>query len=202
MFEMERNAGITSTYYFRFSTIDLQLIHEMVNGGFEVGLHYETIADYIRENGCTDKRQINVEQMRERLVEEIKKFENIIGCKTISCCSHGAYENTKLGISNNVLTEKQNMDDFGLKFEAYSAELYEKNIDCHIMDSSVLFNYGFSYQDTPVTAINENKQNIVLLTHPAHWFYDNPACQIRALRAWIFGRAMYSTQRSFKRIAD
>jgi len=202
MFELERNAGLTSTYYFRFSTIDVPLIHEMINEGFEVGLHYETVSDYIRENGCTDKKQINLKQMRERLSKEIRSFEDIIGYKTTSCCSHGAYENSKLEISNNVLTEKQNMDDFGLKFEAYSAELYEKYIDCHIMDNDVIYNYGFSYKDTPISAIIQNKQNIVLLAHPKHWFYDTPARQIWKVIALILRRATYSTERSFKRIAD
>ena len=87
MFKLEKENGMKSTYYFRFSTIDLPLIHEMIDAGFEVGLHYETISDYIRENGYTDKSQINLNQMREQLSEEIRSFESIIGCKTTSCCS-------------------------------------------------------------------------------------------------------------------
>ena len=201
MFELERVVGIKSTYYFRFSTIDLLLIHEMINAGFEVGLHYETISDYIRKNECTDKKQINLEKMREHLLREVRAFEGIIGCKTTSCCSHGTSENVKLGISNNVLTEKQNMEDFGLKFEAYSSELYDEYIDCHIMDNEILYNYGFSYSDTLVSVIDEKRPNIVFLTHPNHWFYDTPVRQVRKMCAWAIGRATYSTERSFNRIA-
>ena len=115
---------------------------------------------------------------------------------------HGASENVELGISNNVLTEKQNMADFGLEFEAYSAEMYEKYIDCHIMDNDILFNYGFSYKDTPVSAISENKQNIVFLAHPGHWYYQTPFIQIKKIGAWVLGRATYSTTRTFHRIAE
>lgn len=79
MFDAERECGVTSTYYFRFSTIDLKLIRDMRDAGFDVGLHFETIADYIKETGCTDKNQIGLELMRERFAQDVQRFEDIVG---------------------------------------------------------------------------------------------------------------------------
>lgn len=199
MFEVEKENGVQSTYYFRFSTIDVPLIHEMLDSGFEVGLHFETISDWIKESGCTDKSQIDIEIMRDRLKNEINRFEEIIGSTVVSCCSHGAPENVKIGISNNALTEGFDMSRLGVLFEAYDAKMYE-DVDCHIMDGSILHNCGFSYVDTPLSAMNEGKHNIVFLTHPNHWWKTTRE-RIRIIGALILGKATYTTNRRFVRIS-
>lgn len=201
MFEIEKKLGVKSTYYFRFSTIDISLIHEMLENGFEVGLHFETIADYIRETGCREKDEIDINVMRMRLANDIKKFEEIIGSKISSCCSHGAEENIRLGISNNVITEKQDMKTFSLDFEAYDYEMYSKYIDCHIMDANVLFNCGFAYKDTPINAIDEGRRNIIFLSHPNHW-YESLMQRGKELIIWGLGRVQYTSERKFIRISD
>ncbi len=201
MFEAEKELKVKSTYYFRFSTIDVLLIHEMLENEFEVGLHFETIADYIRETGCRRKDEIDIDAMRIRLSNDIKKFEEIIGSKISSCCSHGAEENIKLGISNNVLTEKQDMKMFSVDFEAYDYKMYSKYIDCHIMDANILYNCGFSYKDTPISAVDEGKKNIIFLSHPNHW--DESLIQRgKELINWSLGRVQYGSERKFVRIAN
>lgn len=37
------------------------------------------------------------------------------------------------------------------------------------MDGSLIRNFGFSYADTPITAMDEYYENIVFLSHPNHW---------------------------------
>lgn len=172
MFEAERECGVTSTYYFRFSTIDTKLISEMKRAGFQVGLHFETISDYIKEKGCTDKSQIDMVLMRSRFKDEVKRFENIVGFKISSCCAHGDIMNKKLGISNNAVTEGEDLSQYGLLFEAYDAGLYESSVDCHIMDGTMLRNYGFAYKENPICAVNKGYQNIIFLSHPSNWRLD------------------------------
>lgn len=201
MYETERKLGVKSTYYFRFSTIDNALIRDMVNSGFDVGLHFETISDYAREYGIKDKKQIDLNFMKKRLKRDIRRFEKITGVKIYSCCSHGAVENSELGISNNAITENADMEEFGLGFEAYDKKLYE-DVDCHIMDSCVIRNFGFSYKDNPISAIKGKKKNIVFLAHPGYWWMS-------AIRRGYYGYCLILgkgsleiAKREFKRVME
>lgn len=199
MFELENKIKCKSTYYFRFSTIDKELIQEMFDNGFGVGFHFETISDYIKENGYVDKNQIDIELMRLRLKQDIQKFEETIGHKIFSCCSHGAAENIKIGMSNNTITETADMRDFDIEFEAYSKSLYEY-VDCHIMDQDIVYNFGFSYADTPISAIDNGYNNILFLSHPNHWYYTYYE-RLRRMRTVAVGRAKFKeATREFVRI--
>lgn len=200
MFEIEKKIGVTSTYYFRKTTIDTLLIEEMIYSRFEVGFHFETIANYIREHGVIDKNQIDISLMGEYLKNEIKDFEHIIGHKINSICSHGADENIRLGISNNIITEVRGTDVFGVKFEAYDADLY-KDIDCHIMDCTVTRGFGFAYYDNPYSAIDKGYSNILFLSHPEHW-YDSKRRRKAKIRDIVKGKAVFrKSKRMFKRIS-
>lgn len=201
MFEAEKSAGVKSTYYFRFSTIDKELIQEMINSGFDVGLHFETIADYAREHAVKNKSEIDMELMKEKLKADIRRFEEITGHKTFSCCSHGASENRMLGISNNAITENADMAEFGLGFEAYQKEMYDY-VDCHIMDGNILYNFGFSYADTPISAVDEGHGNIIFLAHPNHWYFPVKR-RIGLLRGIVLGKGnMTKAERRFQRISE
>lgn len=201
MFEAERDVNVKSTYYFRFSTIDKELIKEMLDSGFEVGLHFETIADYAKAHNIKDKSEIDIELMKQQLKEDIRKFEEIIGHKTFSCCSHGTPENSKLGISNNAITEHADLLEFGLGFEAYQKEMYEF-VDCHIMDGSIIRNFGFSYADTPITAVENGYVNIIFLSHPNHWYFPLKK-KMRLLGGLLLGKGeMKKAQRKFLRVME
>lgn len=199
MFEIERECEVTSTYYFRFSTIDKKLIEDMRDAGFSVGFHFETISDYIKETNCTDKSQIDLGEMRSRFKKELERFEGIVGFKTQSCCAHGDDMNKKLGISNNVVTEGEDLSQFGLLFEAYDANLYQDFVDCHIMDRKILYNYGFAYKDNPIDAVNTGYTNIIFLSHPSNWKLGMKS-YLGSLRGFLLGRATYTTDREFVRI--
>ena len=67
IFETEKALGMKATYYFRFSTVDRELIREMTDTGFDVGLHFETIADYAREHNIENKNEIDMELMKRQL---------------------------------------------------------------------------------------------------------------------------------------
>ncbi|MDO4811182.1 MAG: hypothetical protein Q3985_04480 [Eubacteriales bacterium] len=200
MYEAEKQVGVTSTYYFRFSTIDNKLIKDMIMDHFNVGLHFETIADYIAESGCNNKYDINMDEMRMRFKKDIERFEKETGVKVRSVCSHGHELNQKLGISNNAITEDQDLSEYGIIFEAYEREMYENDVDCHIMDAHLHKNFGFSYKDNPYDAIEIGYQNIVFLSHPHNWYMPLKS-RIRSLKAIIVGKASYSSEKTFNRIA-
>lgn len=201
MFELERKMGFRSTYYFRNSTVDIDLIKEMISSGYEVGLHFETIADYIKDNACIKREEIDLSQCEKNLEEDILHFESLIGAKINSICSHGAPENRRLNISNNTLTENQVLSKYGVLFEAYDREMYDNSVDCHVMDGTILINYGFAYKDTPISAIDQGHQNIVFLSHPNHWVLTGIE-RIKLIRRFALGKAKYDSDRVFKRISS
>lgn len=198
MFEKELQLGVTSTYYFRWCTIDIPLIKNMLREQFEVGLHFETLSDYAQE---FDKRDITAEDIiaaRERLKKEINRFKETIGTDIVSVASHGAPMNIEIGLSNNILLENEKYSEYNILFEAYDRELYQY-VDEHIMDCNIRYNYGFSYESNPIDAINENKGNIVFLAHPNHW-YSSPSRRLIDMAQFARGKCTFETSRRFKRV--
>ena len=169
MFDLERKLGVTSTYYFRFSTFDKNLVSKMIKAGFEVGLHYETIADYAKYYRCTSIEQVDMKEVKEKLKADIEIFNSWCGKKTVSCASHGHSLNSLWKCSNNIIFEDSEPTELGVVFEAYDKDMYEKYVDCHIMDGPLRVNCGFSYQTNPIQAMLSEKRNIIFLAHPMHW---------------------------------
>ena len=201
MYLLEKRLGVHSTYYFRNSTIDVELMNQMIDSGFDVGYHYETLSDYAIANNKKHITKEDLERCRAQLKREIKDFNSRIKKPITSIVGHGSPKNIEVGESNNVIIENQKYSDFGIFFEGYDKELYENCVDTHIMDNNIRRNYGFSYSETPMDAVDEKKKNIVFLAHPNHWFFD--------FKHWIWniislmcGRCTYGKSSTFVRILD
>lgn len=200
MFEIEKKLGVHATYYFRWSTIDKDLINDMLNSGFEVGLHYETVATYIREHQIRDKNDLSISEMQSVLKKEIQNFKSNYNSEMVSCCSHGAKENIELDISSNILLEDVEYSEYDILFEAYDKNMYVKGKIYHIMDGNIRNNFGFSYKSNPLKGMQENCQNIVFLAHPIHWKFDIISWFVNIVY-FLCGKNKYSTEREFRRIA-
>ena len=195
-----RKRSVNSTYYFRHSTTDSKLIKEMLAAGTEVGLHYETISDYAEQNGIFEFDKVNIDDCRKQLKKEISDFKNLINPTMESICSHGSPLNSVLGVSNNFLLENENYSDYGITFEAYDKELYEKYVNCHIMDGTLRINSGFSYKENPIDAINNGYKNIIFLAHPNHWYFTLGE-QIKHIGGFVLKGMKTAPLQNFKRIA-
>ncbi len=200
MFEIEKNNNVKATYYFRWCTMDYDIIKEMNESGFEVGLHYETLATYCLENNITELSDDTIKVCREKLKDEISKFKNNTNVDMKTMANHGHPKNVELGASNNILLENEVYKDYGIICEAYDKEFY-KDVITHIMDNDVMYNFGFSYKSNPIDAINNNDKLIVFLAHPHHWKF-NLKNRIKIIIKLIIGRYTTQTNREFKRIED
>ncbi len=199
MFEIEKKLNIHSTYYFRWSTVDKELIQKMLNAGFDVGLHYETIATYAQSHNIHKKNDLPMNEIKKILKNEIDKFKIELNPEMTSCCSHGAVENVELGVSNNSLLEKNDYNLYGIKFEAYDERLYSSYNLYHIMDANLWFNYGFAYKTNPIDGMNNNQTNILFLAHPNHWLLRN---HLDNIKAFFSGKEIVPSDRQFHRIAQ
>ena len=169
MFEIEKRLGVKSTFYFRWSTADSNLIQAIRDYGSEVVLHYETLATYAEMNGLDKKEQITQEVVhtcRNLLKKEIEEFSHRFG-PIKSIASHGAERNILLGVTNFSLLEGEDIRDYGVVLEAYNPSLIQQ-FDIYISDSTVLDNY-WKYGVSVPEAIEHGHKIICFLSHPDNW---------------------------------
>jgi len=176
-YKLEKQLGATSTIYFRWKTMNDNIMKEMHNNNFEVSLHFETLASYSKQNNVTKKDEITPEIIstcRNNLSNEIKKFESeYFKIKTI--CSHGDKRNRLLDTPNHIITDKEFYTKHNILFETYDENIIKK-FDAYISDSSIYANFEWKHSGSPYKMIDEQKQTICLLTHPIHWnqsFFKN-----------------------------
>ena len=105
MARVEARHGVSSTYYFRTSTFDPDVIDAVDELGHEVGYHYE---DYVRTGG--DARRAH-----ERFERNLERFRVRVDVRTV--CAHGnplsRHDNRELWL------EGPTLEDYGLLGEAY-----------------------------------------------------------------------------------
>ena len=178
MFEVEKEYGVKSSFYFRNSTFEPKLMKEIENYGSEASLHFETIADFVKANGIKNKEELySHKDWQQRclniLKSDIERFRNLLDIPCVTIASHGEYENTLVQIPNNYLTEDVSTYEFlGIKLEAYNKEMIEKKVTCYISDVPIEINSGYRYGTTPFEAIENGEKFIMFLTHPNHWHYS------------------------------
>ena len=173
MYAIEKSLGARATYYFRWKTVSEALVHKMRRDGFEVSLHYETLATYCKKHHIKDAKKVTDTVMKtcfNLLEEEISRFKKQFGdIQTIA--SHGDKRNRILGIPNHVILKYGNLADLDIQFEAYDPEI-TMLFDAYISDSSITNNFNWKYGLTPQEAIRSHLTTICLLTHPEHWNFN------------------------------
>ncbi len=198
MFEIETKYGVRATYYFRDSTVDEGLVNDIHQGGADIGYHYETIAYLVQNGTIKDKEDIDISVARECFKTEYDAFQKRIGFNVETCAAHGAPENLKLGVSNNIIFEDYDPRQLGVRFEAYDPALISK-ITCYTSDSGIMYNYGYAYSTQPLDAIMNREQVICFLSHPNHWhmsFYE----RLKKLIRMLIGKGVYSSELTFRRL--
>lgn len=167
MFETELKLGIKSSYYFRLSTVDIEFMKKIHDNGYEVGYHYEEIAQYCKDYKLKSLDQVllKMTEIQERFSTNFLKLEKSLGFKIKTIASHGDFVNRKLGYSNFELIDKELMSQLGIDLECYNKELLA-SFDVKLSD----YTYPHFYRDKTVEdAFVEGANVIYLLTHPRHW---------------------------------
>ena len=203
MFEVEKKHGVTSSFYFRNSTFEPQLMKEIEAYGSESSLHFEPIADFVKANPqIQNKEDLFTTDFQERCLKILKanleRFRLLcdIPCTTIA--SHGERENSIVATPNNFLTEDTSTYEYlNIKIEAYNKEMIEK-VTCYISDVPIEINSGYRYGTHPFEAIENSEEFIMFLTHPNHWHYSKWK-QFKKLVKVIIQKPI-NTCESFKRI--
>lgn len=173
MFEIEKDvfgsSGGGGTYYFRNSTIDLNLIKDIENFGYETGFHYETIANYEKKNKLRSAKGIAdcYEQIQIEFLQELNDYRKRTKTKSETVSAHGDWINVKYGLSGNRLLTKKIRQDAGVLVAADDACL-STVCPVHFFDMQLLG----KFRDDVVNEINTGKSGITILTHPRNWEID------------------------------
>lgn len=177
MFSIEKALGVKSTYYYRWSTIDESTMHKMNDSGFEVSLHYESLATLCRQLNIKKAEQVHTEILKKaanNLMKELDDFTNRFW-SVVSICSHGDKRNQVLNIRNNVLLEFMDRtvlkEKYGMLFEAYDPDILNR-ISAYMSDSSAKYDHAWTNDTNPYKAVDEGQRVICILTHPQHWNYS------------------------------
>lgn len=164
----EQKLGVKTSYYFRLSTIDIQLMQEIHASGSEVGYHYEEIAQYCKDNNIHGWDQVleHMPVIRAKFVENFNALQNKLGFKIKSIASHGDFVNRILKHQNNELLTPEIRKQLGVELEGYDNILVDSY---NYIQSDKPYPQFYRESTTPEQAILKGIPVIYLLTHPRHW---------------------------------
>ncbi len=164
LFDIERKHGITSSFYFRLSTLDVKLMREIEDYGSEASYHYEELASYAKKKKIRDPAALraHMNDIRAEFLANFSHIEQRLGKKLRTVASHGDFVNRRLKITNTeILDDPQLRTACGIVCEAYDRALLD-HIDIYISDRPAPQYY---YPSAPGSAIQAHRR-ICLVTHP------------------------------------
>jgi len=168
MWNIENSLHVTSTYYFRLSTLDIQLMKRIEGAGSEASYHYEELAAICKRDRLRSLEEIQrrLHDIRELFSQNIKQLRERTGLPMRSVASHGDFMNRKLGVRNVLILQDT---DFRK----------EVDIDVEAYDGSAMNLVESQYTDIPYptfwkpsdpqSAFKNNVRVVYILVHPRHW---------------------------------
>jgi len=161
MAAIEREAGVNSTWYFRWRTADPEVIRRLRAEGFQIGLHYETLTrralDGIPGGG-------EHEDARRELADEIAAFSRLHG-PIRSITPHG--DSRIPAIRNAELTRGRDIAELGVDFDGNEA-MASRRVKVWLTDRSAA-DGGWADGIRPVELLERRTYPILCLTHPNNW---------------------------------
>lgn len=165
MADSEAERGVQSTYYFRTSTFDPDVVRSMSEQGHEIGYHYEDLA----------KTRGDVDAARDRFAENLAQFRQHADVTTV--CAHGSplspHTNTEMW------TDDGELEAYDLLGEAYLSIDFDNQRQSglfYLSDTSrdwdaELPNFGrVRTTDCVIDAIRSGScSKLYLLAHPCRW---------------------------------
>jgi hypothetical protein len=177
MWEIERSVGAEGSYYFRLSTVDLDLMRSIGESGSEASYHFEELAAVIKRRRLRDRDAIMaaVPEARERFRRNLSRLRRATGLPMRSVASHGDFVNRKARLPNwLILIDRQFRAEVGVEFETYDDDFMSRVSSRHTDAGPPVY----WTPESPAEAIARRDPVIYTLTHPRQWQVD-PAGNLR-----------------------
>lgn len=169
MCSIEERLGLTSTFYFRWASLDTDIASRMHKRGFAVGLHYETLTRYALEHALTTPDSLSpqvISECRTILKREIETFRLLVGvCDTVA--AHGDPVAEQIGATNEELLRGEEYGDYGIRNSADDPST-RLRIQQWVSDGSGVPRYwsaGHSLNECMAAGVAV----ILFNSHPHHW---------------------------------
>jgi hypothetical protein len=183
MWEIENSISIKSTYFFRLSTFNIQLMKRIEDAGSEASYHYEELSTICKRDRIRSPQEVQnrLHDIRDLFARNVTQLRERTGLPMRSVASHGDFINRRLGIRNVVIL--QDMDfrrKVDIDVEAYD-ESTMKLVDSRHSDQPYP---TFWIPSDPTLAIKNHVRVVYILVHPRHWrtaIKENLADDIRRL---------------------
>ncbi len=169
-FAVEKELGIKSTYYFRLSTLDFDLMKEIEAFGSEASYHFEELATYAKKQRIKSKDDIlkSLPQIRDEFRDNYLLIQKATGNALKTLASHGDFANRILGLTNSIVIDDQIKTALGIDAEVYETDLIGQ-CEMYISDDD----YPALFKPMhPDQALKNDPKVIQMLTHPRHWKRD------------------------------
>ncbi len=166
MLDLEKRYGARCTYYFRWNTLDANLMKAISEEGGEASYHYEEIATYCYKSRIKDKGKMleHIEEIRDMFIKQLFIFRDKTRQPCLTVASHGEFVNSKLHVPNTVLIDERVREECGIVREAYDSS-HMSLITCRIADQVEMEHFT----EKAVAAIERGEPVLELLTHPRQW---------------------------------
>lgn len=179
MFALEVKHGVSASYYFRLSTLDVGFMRDIEAAGGEASYHYEEVASYAKRHRLrrADDVRARFPEIREEFERNFLRIREQLGMPMATVASHGDFANRRLNVINHeLLCDPGLRERCGIECESYDSELL-RHFDLYISDQP----YPVYYVPlSPFEALRRHER-ICFLTHPVQWetnWLENTRCNM------------------------
>lgn len=173
LWQVIREMGVRGSFYFRLSTLDVNLMREIHASGSEASYHYEEIATYAKRYRLKNRAEVEacMPAIRALFAENYRRIKALTGLPLHTVASHGDWLNRRLGVINHELLQDRGLrEELGIELEAYDLALHQ-----HYTQRYSDGAYPNLWLDgNPHEAIQKGLPFIEVLLHPRHWGANIP----------------------------
>jgi hypothetical protein len=168
MWRIERSLGISSSYYFRLSTIDLALMAEIEAGGSRVSYHFEELATVAKRRRPADAHEAMtlIPEAQDLFRRNLTRLRSRTGMRMEAVTSHGDFVNRALVLGNyEILKDPAIREEMAISLETQDRP-FLSSVTAHQSDAPYP---TFWIRGDPYAAIALCEPIVYLLVHPRHW---------------------------------
>jgi hypothetical protein len=171
MWRIEHSLGITGSYFFRLSTLDLALMNDIAAAGGEASYHYEELASVAKRRHLRSRSDVleHLTEAQDLFRTNVDRLRAQSGQPIRVVASHGDFVNRKLGLTNWLI-----LDDPAFRREAgIELETYDHAFMSHVTSRHAdLTSPPYWTPADPAEAVTRNELVIYLLVHPRGWHVE------------------------------
>ena len=168
MSDIERGLGIESSYYFRLSTMDLELMRAIAEAGAQASYHYEEVATIAKQRHLRHTADVldHLPEARALFQENLARLRASTGLSMRVVASHGDFVNRAVGVANRaILDDPEFRRTVGVELEVYD-EAFVGQLTSRYSDTH---HPRYWASGDPQAGIARGEAVIQVLVHPRHW---------------------------------